>query len=162
MPRRCSGIFTCCTVIGIRTVDREARLQLLLDEFVTVLRSEGVAAEHCEPDRCRLEVDLLALVLFCIASVVVSKGYWDNQGNTLDDYRAWSSRILSAVRAVDADRASRALGVSPELVRRPAARGRVEESLSVDLEELDQGRLCRPGGWGRLRPHRERGPVVIS
>jgi hypothetical protein len=110
--------FTYCTVIGIRTVDREAHLSRLLDDFVAVLRVEGVAPEHCDPARCRLEVDLLTLVLYYVAALIVTKGYWNNQGNTLDDFLAWSKRILAAVRAVEPDRAAAALGVPPDSVRR--------------------------------------------
>jgi hypothetical protein len=110
--------FTYCTVIGIRTVDREAHLERLRDEFVAALRAGGVAAEHCDRARCCVEVDLLTMVLYYVASLVISKGYWDKQGNTLDDWHAWSGRILAALRAVDADRTSAALGVSPEVVRR--------------------------------------------
>jgi Phosphotransferase enzyme family len=110
--------FTYCTVIGIRTVDREAHLQRLLDEFVASLRAEGVAAEYCDRARCRIEVDLLTMVLYYVSSLVISKGYWDKQGNALEDWHAWSDRTLAALRAVDPDRTSTALGVSPELVRR--------------------------------------------
>ena len=105
-------------MIGIRTVDREAHLERLRDEFVAALRAGGVTAEHCDRARCRVEVDLLTMVLYYVASLVISKGYWNKQGNTLDDWHAWSDRILAALRAVDADRTSAALGVSPEVVRR--------------------------------------------
>ncbi len=110
--------FTYGTVIGLRPIDREAHSRRLLDEFLSTLRAGGVATEDCDRDRALVEIDLLTLVLYFLASLIVSKGYWDNQGNTLDDYRAWSHRIVAAVRAVDVDRASRALFVSPDAARR--------------------------------------------
>jgi Phosphotransferase enzyme family len=122
--------FTYCTVIGIRTVDREAHLERLRDEFVATLRAGGVAAEYCDRTRCRIEVDLLTMVLYYVASLVISKGYWDKQGNTLDDWHAWSGRILAALRAVDTDRTSAALGVSPELVRRLQREGALKKRES--------------------------------
>jgi hypothetical protein len=110
--------FTYCTIIGLRSADRQAHLQRLLDEFIAALRAEGVGPALLDPDRCKLEVDLLTLVLYFISALVVSKGYWDNQGNTVEDFRAWSGRVLAALRGVDADRAARSLGVPSEVVRR--------------------------------------------
>lgn len=110
--------FTYCTIIGLRSVDRRAHQPRLLDEFLGALREGGVAPAYTDLARARLEVDLLTMVLYYVAALVVSKGYWDNQGNTLEDYRAWSDRILDALHAVDVGRAATALGVDPELIRR--------------------------------------------
>jgi hypothetical protein len=110
--------FTYCTVIGLRAVDRAAHLTRLLDEFLASLRSAGVSPELCDPERARTEVDLLTLALYYVASLVVSKGYWDKQGNTFDDFTAWSSRVLAAVRAVDARRAAKAIDVPVEIIER--------------------------------------------
>jgi cytochrome P450 len=147
--------FTYCTVIGMRSADRRAHLPRLLEEFTAVLRAEGVSAELCDLERCRLEVELLSLVLYYIAALVVSKGYWDNQGNTLEDFHAWSGRILHALRSVDADRAARALGVDVEAVRRLQREGTFKARVrplgrasSTRVQQImrDQG----DAGWLRL------------
>jgi hypothetical protein len=110
--------FTYCTIVGLRIADRQAHLPRLFDEFVAALEREGVEAALLSPERCRLEVDLLTMVLYYVAALVVSKGFWDNQGNTIDDYRAWTARIVAALRGVDAQRAAVALGVATEVVLR--------------------------------------------
>jgi cytochrome P450 len=110
--------FTYCTIIGLRVADRRVHLDRLLAEFLSALRAAGAPESLCDPECSRAEVDLLALVLYYIAALVLAKGYWDRQGNTLEDFRAWSGRVLAAVQAVDAERAAAMLGVAPGLVRR--------------------------------------------
>lgn len=110
--------FTYCTIIGLRVGDRRAHLPRLLDEFVAALREAGAPESLCDVARCRVEVDALAMVLYYVAALVVSKGYWDRQGNTLNDYRAWSGRILAALRDVDVARVAAAIEVAPDAVRR--------------------------------------------
>jgi hypothetical protein len=110
--------FTYCTIIGLRSADRREHQSRLLQEFLDALRVGGTSDALCDLQRCQREVELLTLVLYYIAALVASKKYWDKQGNTIEDYRAWSARILDAVRAVDAGQSAQALGVSADLIER--------------------------------------------
>lgn len=110
--------FTYATVIGLRTGDRRAWLERLLDEFLMALQREGVDQRLLDRERCRLEVDLLAMVLAYMSLVIVDHKLWNSQGNTIEDGRAWMARVLSAATVSDADAVGGALGVDPGDVRR--------------------------------------------
>lgn len=168
--------FTYCTIIGLRVADRRVHLPRLLDEFVASLRAAGVSPRLCEPGCCRTEVDLLSIVLYFISALIASKGYWDEQGNTLDDHRAWSERVLAALRAVDAPRAAEALGIPADLLlrlqreaafedREPAPSARVPTADPVFVNDVL--RASGDAGWLALTEHygrvfRLHGGVVTS
>jgi hypothetical protein len=110
--------FTYATVVGLRTGDRRAWLDRLLDGFLSALQREGVDPRHLDRERCRLEVDLLAMVLAYMSLVIIDHKLWDSQGNTIEDGRAWMARVVSAATGSDADAVGRALGVEPADIRR--------------------------------------------
>lgn len=138
--------FTYATVIGLRTGDRRAWLDRLLDEFLAALQRAGVDQPHLDRNRCRLEVDLLAMVLAYLSLVIIDHKLWSGQGNTAEDGRAWITRVVTAATASDADVVGRALGVEPSDVRRLQEhwRGRLGDVLaslsSADRERTSQTR----------------------
>jgi len=121
--------FTYATVIGLRIGDRAAWLDRLLDEFLASLAAGGVPAVDLDRRTCRVEVDLLAVVLACIALVVYEHNLWSRQGNTPEDIRAWSGRVGRAVSVSDAAAMAAALGLQVESMRR--LQGHVTERLSA-------------------------------
>ena len=109
--------FTYATIIGLRIGDRDAWLDRLLDEFLTSLREAGVPSAELDPATCRLQVDLLGLVLAYISLVVFEHKLWNGQGNTLEDIRAWGGRVRHAALASDAIAVAAALELPADTIR---------------------------------------------
>ena len=114
--------FTYATIIGLRIGDRDAWLDRLLDEFLAALRAGGVPAAELDRSACRLQVDLLALVLAYISLVVFEYKLWSGQGNTGEDIRAWGGRVRHAALAGDATAMADALGLPADTMRRAQSR----------------------------------------
>ena len=110
--------FTYATIIGLRIGDRDAWLDRLLDEFLASLQAGGVPPAEFDRRTCRLQVDLLALVLAYISLVVFEHRLWSGQGNTGEDIRAWGGRVRHAALAADAAAVAAALGLPAETMRR--------------------------------------------
>jgi hypothetical protein len=110
--------FTYATVIGLRVGDRQAWLDKLLAEFLSSLEQHGVSRSHLQSDACRLEVDLLAMALAYLSLVIIDNKLWSGQGNTVEDGRAWISRVIAAATAGDPEAIGKAIGVDSADVRR--------------------------------------------
>jgi hypothetical protein len=121
--------FTYATIIGLRIGDRDAWLDRLLDEFLTSLQDAGVPSAELDRSTCRLQVDLLALVLAYISRVVFEHKLWNGQGNTLEDIRAWGGRVRHAALASDATGMAAALGLPVDTIR--GVQQQVGERLSA-------------------------------
>ncbi|MEM7158186.1 MAG: phosphotransferase [Myxococcota bacterium] len=106
--------FTYCTTVGITVEDRRALRPRLLDEHRRNLIKNGVPESMLGPQRCRVEVELLTLVLVFVAKLVRTKGFWDRQGNTAEDFAAWDERIRAVIEDADIPTITNALGLPAE------------------------------------------------
>ena len=122
--------FTYATIIGLRIGDRDAWLDRLLDEFLVRLEAGGVPPADCDRTACRLQVDLLALVLAYISLVVFEHRLWSGQGNTGEDIRAWGGRVRHAALAADAAAMAAALGLPADTM------GRVQDRFGARLAAI--------------------------
>jgi hypothetical protein len=110
--------FTYCTVSGLRVADRHAWQGRLLEEFLDHLDRNGVAGRELARDRAPLDVQLLAIVLAYVAFVISDHGLWSGQGNTPEDIRAWSRRVLDGAATGDTQAIAGALRLPLDDVRR--------------------------------------------
>ena len=101
----------------------------LLDEFLASLQAGGVPPGELDRPSCRLQIDLLALVLAFISLVVFEHRLWSGQGNTGEDLRAWGGRVRHAALAGDAAAMAAALELSEDTMGR--VRDRLDEGLSA-------------------------------
>jgi hypothetical protein len=110
--------FTYCTIVGLRVADRRAWQPRLLSEFLDALGARGVDPRHLDAERAAADVQLLAIVLAYISLVVFDHRLWSGQGNTDDDVKAWSRRVLEAGAAGEATNVAATLGIEADDIRR--------------------------------------------
>ena len=109
--------FTYSTIIGLRVGDRRAWQPRLLTEFLDGLRGHGIDPRHLDVERATIDVQLLAIVLAYVSLVVFDHRLWSGQGNTAEDVRAWSRRVLDAAAGGDAAAIAATLGVGADDIR---------------------------------------------
>ena len=109
--------FTYGTIIGLRVGDRRAWQPRLLSEFLDGLRGRGVDPRHLDVERAAIDVQLLAIVLAYVSLVVFDHRLWSGQGNTAEDVKAWSGRVLDAAAAGDAAAIAATLGIDADDIR---------------------------------------------
>jgi hypothetical protein len=103
---------TYCTTLGWSATRRRQHQAQVLQEYLGGAASPGVTLEQA-----RLDLECLTLVLAYVSRVVRLRGFWNEQGNTVKDQRAWLVRVHLAVADLDAASLALQLGVpEPQLL----------------------------------------------
>ncbi len=108
--------FTYCTILGLTIADRRMYQQPLLAEFQDTLQAHGVPKKLWENQASQAEVELLTLILGFLGFIIRKNGFWDKQGNTHEDVKAWHERIFTAVCDVDSKNVAHNLRIPEQLI----------------------------------------------
>ena len=119
---------TYCTTLGWPAAQRRAHQRRVVDAYLNSLGDSAV-----DTIDALLDVECLTLVLAFVSRVVRQRGFWDKQGNTAKDQRAWYVRVLLAVGDLNAHSLARQLQVDVRAVRA------IVHDCAVQVDVLRQG-----------------------
>lgn len=108
--------FNYCVTLGLSVASRRTHQECLLEEFLLTLQDFGISVEHGDWKKCRDEVDLLRIVLYCGDVAIRRKGFWSLQGNTKQDDLAWVARVDAALIDIDVKSVAKRLNVAEETI----------------------------------------------